>query len=60
MLQVLDGVELDAAVAQDLMSAARLPSARVMVDYDAFHAFLPTWSVIDFEAPLRFETHGVV
>ena len=51
MLQVLDGVELDAAVAQDLVSAARLPSARVMVDYDACHAFSVT---VDGQSVLNF------
>ena len=37
LLQVLDDVELDAALAQDVDCAARLPSTRVVVDEDPFH-----------------------
>src|SRR5579875_371898 len=53
MLEILDGVELDAALAQNLMSAARLPSAWVMVNDDALHGFLRTRRGLDFDSPLR-------
>ena len=36
-LQVLDDVELDAALAQDVQRAARLASTGVVVDEDSFH-----------------------
>jgi len=36
-LQVLDDVARDAALAQDVQRAARLPSAGVVVDGHAFH-----------------------
>jgi hypothetical protein len=39
MLQVLDGVELDAALAQQFRCAARVASARVVIDDELFHAF---------------------
>jgi hypothetical protein len=37
LLQVLDDVELDAALAQDVDCAARFPSAGVVVDEHALH-----------------------
>jgi hypothetical protein len=37
MLEVLDDVELDAALAQQIQRAARLTSARVVVDGDPRH-----------------------
>jgi len=37
IVQVFDDVELDAALAQDLDCAARLASARVVIDRDAVH-----------------------
>ena len=37
LLQVLDDVELDAALAQNVDCAARLPSTRVVVHEDPFH-----------------------
>lgn len=37
LLEVLDDVARDAALAQDVQRAARLPSPRVVVDEHAFH-----------------------
>jgi len=42
-LQVLDDVARDAALAQDVQRAARLPSAGVVVDRHAFHRLSLPW-----------------
>jgi hypothetical protein len=54
MLKIFDGVELDAALAQNLMSAARLPSAGVVINDDALHAFLLPPHRLDFEPWPRY------
>jgi len=36
--QILDHVELDAALTQNLERSARLPSARVVVNLESFHS----------------------